>query len=69
VKLPKFIEKMAGQKTKFNWTKSDLVWACCDCGLVHRWRFKLNGEMLTVQGWRLEAMTKQVREKFHRKQS
>lgn len=50
-KLPDFPQKHAGEKTTLDWATTDMVWACCECSLVHRWRFVVDGKRLTIQAW------------------
>ena len=63
MKLPEFPDKHAGEVTQFNWKKSDLVWACCSCSLVHRWRFAVHGKTLRIKAWDIPSMTKALRSK------
>jgi hypothetical protein len=50
-----------GQRVDFNWTNTDYKAACCDCGLVHRFRFKVKGKTLTMMAWRDNRATAQIR--------
>ena len=49
------------KKIDLNWRKEDLKFACCDCGLIHRMRFIVNGRQLRARFWRLNRNTGQYR--------
>lgn len=51
----------SGDPTQIRWRKVDLKMACCDCGLVHRVRFKVKGPYLVFRMWRDTRATGQIR--------
>ena len=51
----------AGEKVVIPWETKDYKMACCDCGLVHRLRFTVEGSNLILQGWRDNRATAQLR--------
>ena len=51
----------AGEKIVIPWETKDYKMACCDCGLVHRLRFTVEGSDLILQGWRDNRATAQLR--------
>lgn len=53
----------AGEKVEVKWSTQDFKMACCDCGLVHRMRFRVKGSTLVIQGWRDNRATAQIRRK------
>ena len=44
-----------------NWKTKDYKFACCDCNLVHRVRFKVVGSLLSFEVWRDNRATAQLR--------
>lgn len=50
-----------GEEVVFNWQTQDYKMACCDCNLVHRLHFRVEGEYLIMQGWRDNHSTAQLR--------
>jgi len=56
-----------GQRVKIPWRKEDYKMACCDCGLVHRLRFKVlsNSQEIVMQAWRDNRATAQLRRHRH----
>lgn len=51
----------AGQKVDLDWRKDDYKIACCDCHLVHRFRFTVVGNKLRIRGWRDNRSTAALR--------
>ena len=52
----------AGEEVDLKWRTTDFKAACCDCGLVHRMRFKVRGKNLIIMKfWRDERATAQIR--------
>ena len=51
----------AGEKVVVPWETEDYKMACCDCGLVHRLRFTVEGSDIIMQGWRDNRATAQLR--------
>jgi hypothetical protein len=51
----------AGEKVVVPWETEDYKMACCDCGLVHRLRFTVEGSDVIMQGWRDNRATAQLR--------
>lgn len=60
-----------GQRVKIPWRKEDYKMACCDCGLVHRLRFKVlnNSQEIVMQAWRDNRATAQLRRHRHSENS
>jgi RNase P subunit RPR2 len=54
----------AGQRVRVRWRRKDLKMACCDCGLVHRFRFNVKRGVLTMRGWRDNRATGQIRRRM-----
>mgnify|MGYP003579554454 FL=1 len=52
-----------GQPVKLNWRKTSLYAACCDCSLVHRVRFTVQRDVLTLRTWREKGETKRLRKR------
>lgn len=50
-----------GQAVHVPWRRMDLLMACCDCGLVHRLRFRVKRGTLEIRAWRDNRRTGQVR--------
>ena len=57
----KYLPVKAGQKVRLEWENTDYKMACCDCNLVHRMRFTLEGDTMVMQGWRDNRATAQLR--------
>ena len=68
-KLPEFPDKHAGEVTQFDWTKTDMVWSCCSCCRVHRWRFAVHGKILRIKAWDMSNLTKKLRERKKKESS
>jgi hypothetical protein len=51
----------AGEKVELNWKKKDYLIACCDCHLVHRFRFIVSGDKLRIRAWRDNRRTSSLR--------
>jgi prepilin-type N-terminal cleavage/methylation domain-containing protein len=51
----------AGEKVVVPWETEDYKMACCDCGLVHRLRFTVEGSNIIMQAWRDNRATAQLR--------
>jgi hypothetical protein len=49
------------EKVVIPWETEDYKMACCDCGLVHRLRFTVEGSDIIMQGWRDNRATAQLR--------
>ncbi len=47
----KIIDVKHGGKFDMNWRNFDHRFMCCKCGLVHRLRFSVAGEMLRIRVW------------------
>ena len=41
-----------GQKVDLDWRHNDYRMACCDCNLVHTFRFAVVGNILRIRAWR-----------------
>ncbi len=41
-----------GQKVDVDWRHKDYRIACCDCNLVHTFRFAVVGNTLRIRAWR-----------------
>lgn len=52
-----------GQAVDINWRKKDYKIACCDCGLVHKFRFAAIGNTLRIRAWRDNRATSAIRRK------
>jgi len=65
IKLPPFPQKRGGECVFINWKHTKFVWMCCDCKLIHRWEFDVEGDVLKLRAWRDDELTKQYRN--HRK--
>jgi hypothetical protein len=50
-----------GQAVDFDWRHNDYKIACCDCGLVHRFRFTAVGNTLRIRAWRDNRATAALR--------
>ena len=50
-----------GEKVVVPWETEDYKMACCDCGLVHRLRFTVEGSDIVMQGWRDNRASAQLR--------
>ena len=50
-----------GEKVVVPWETEDYKMACCDCGLVHRLRFTVEGSDIIMQGWRDNRASAQLR--------
>jgi len=57
-KYPQIFE---GEKIIIKWEKEDHKISCCDCGLVHRFRFNVKGSKLVTRAWRDNRATGQIR--------
>ncbi len=57
----KYPQVHAGQAIEFNWHKKDYLVACCDCHLVHRFRFIVAGHTLRIRTWRDNRKTAALR--------
>jgi hypothetical protein len=62
-KYPQFTE---GEAMDMNWRERDFKMSCCDCGLVHVFRFAVSGRFLRIRGWRDNRATGQVRRRIKR---
>ena len=51
----------AGEGIAIAWETEDLKFACCDCNLVHRLIFRVEGDKVIVSGWRDNRATAQLR--------
>jgi len=51
----------AGQKVDLDWRNKDHMIACCDCHLVHRFRYVVVGDKLRIRAWRENRRTGQLR--------
>jgi len=56
-----FPDVAAGEEVELDWKNRDYLIACCDCHLVHRFRFKVVKNKLIIQGWRDNPRTGQLR--------
>ena len=54
----------AGEKVVVPWETEDYKMACCDCGLIHRLRFTVEGSNIILQGWRDNRATAQLRRRL-----
>ena len=50
-----------GEIVPLVWRKEYIDMACCDCGLVHRYKFTVDGKLLGIQAWRHNRATGQLR--------
>lgn len=50
-----------GQAVDIDWRRKDYKIACCDCGLVHRFRFAAIGHRLRIRAWRDNRATSAIR--------
>ena len=50
-----------GEEVTLDWKNRDYLMACCDCHLVHRFQFTVDGDNLIIQGWRENARTGALR--------
>lgn len=55
-----------GHPIEINWMERDLIFECCDCGLVHRLHFTVMDERLIIQAWRDEKKTEKARKRDKR---
>lgn len=51
----------AGQKVDLDWRHEDYYIACCDCNLVHKYRFTVVEDKLRIRGWRDNRRTGALR--------
>ena len=51
----------AGEGVRIAWESEDLKFACCDCNLVHRLEFRVEGNEVIISGWRDNRATAQLR--------
>lgn len=56
-----------GEKVEVKWRVHDFKMCCCDCGLVHRLRFRVKPGTVIMRGWRDNRATAQIRRKLKRK--
>jgi len=57
----KYPQIQAGQKVDLDWRKDDYKIACCDCNLVHRFRYTVVGDKLRIRAWRDNRSTAALR--------
>jgi len=50
-----------GEAVKVRYKESPLLWACCDCGLVHHFEYYLDGDELMIYNWRDSRATAAIR--------
>jgi hypothetical protein len=50
-----------GEDIRVDWKNGELHLACCDCNLVHIFRFKVVGNILTIRAWRHNRKTAALR--------
>jgi hypothetical protein len=50
-----------GQEMGIDWMEKDFLFACCDCHLVHRLRFRVEGDKVIMQVWREDGRTGALR--------
>lgn len=50
-----------GQSVYLDWRHKDYMIACCDCHLVHRFRFSVVGGKIRIRGWRDNRRTGALR--------
>ncbi len=53
-----------GEAMDINWRERDFKIACCDCGLVHLYRFSVVDRLLRIRGWRDNRATGQMRRRI-----
>ena len=51
----------AGQEVAVDWKNQDFLMACCDCNLVHRFTFRVDGDTLFMSAVRENRNTAQLR--------
>lgn len=56
-------QKESGGIVEINWKADEWLLACCDCGLVHRFSFIVDGDRLFIRGWREDELTDKERKK------
>lgn len=50
-----------GESVEVDYKKDPLLWACCDCGLVHHFEYDIEGDVLTINSWRDNRSTAAIR--------
>jgi len=55
-----------GESVIIPWKTADYKLCCCDCGLVHRYRFEVKGNNIIMKGWRDNRATGQIRRKIRK---
>jgi hypothetical protein len=50
-----------GESINVNYKENSLDWACCDCGLVHRFEYYIEGDVLKIYSWRENRATAALR--------
>lgn len=50
-----------GESVDVKYKEDPLLWACCDCGLVHHFEYYVDGDILTIHNWRENRATAALR--------
>lgn len=59
----KISEPNPGEPIRVVWKNERLNTICCDCDLVHRFSFDVDGEYVVVRAWRDAKMTQYFRKR------